>query len=70
MESRRQAALQRKAEEEKAKAEEEEKKLKDETERRKKEREEHAGKRPLKFAEKKVGSFLSSSRKKRTLTMF
>lgn len=69
MESRRQAALQRKAEEEKAKAEEE-KKLKDETERRKKEREEHAGKRPLKFAEKKVGSFLSSSRKKRTLTMF
>lgn len=69
MESRRQAALQRKAEEEKAKAEEE-KKLKDETERRKKEREEHAGKRPLKFAEKKVGSFLPSSRKKRTLTMF
>ena len=48
MESRRQLALQRKAEEEKAKALEEDRKMKEEVERRKKEREELTDKRPLK----------------------
>ncbi|KAJ7125589.1 hypothetical protein C8R43DRAFT_710410 [Mycena crocata] len=49
MENRRQAALQRKADEEKAKAQDEERKLKEESERRKKEREEFTDKRPLKI---------------------
>ncbi|KAJ7092716.1 hypothetical protein C8R44DRAFT_816349 [Mycena epipterygia] len=48
MENRRQAALQRKADEEKAKAQDEERKLKEESERRKKDREEYTDKRPLK----------------------
>jgi uncharacterized ion transporter superfamily protein YfcC len=47
MESRRQLAMQRKAEEEKAKVLEEERKMKEEAERRKKERE------PIKYAVKK-----------------
>ena len=47
MEARRQQALQRKAEEEKARQFEEERKIKEETERRKREREEHTDKRPL-----------------------
>ncbi|KAK7064239.1 INCENP-ARK-bind domain-containing protein [Favolaschia claudopus] len=47
MEARRQAHLQRKAEEEKAKLQEEERKLKEERERLKKEREEYTDKRPL-----------------------
>ncbi|KAF7339481.1 INCENP-ARK-bind domain-containing protein [Mycena sanguinolenta] len=47
MEARRQAHLQRKAEEEKAKALEEERKLKEERDRLKKEREEYTGKQPL-----------------------
>jgi hypothetical protein len=47
MESRRQLAIQRKAEEERAKILEEERKMKEEAERRKKERE------PIKFALKK-----------------
>jgi hypothetical protein len=56
MESRRQLAIQRKAEEEKAKVQEEERKRKEEAERRKREREEHTDKRPLKIAgNKKVG---------------
>lgn len=57
MESRRQLALQRKAEEEKAKALEEDRKMKEEAERRKKEREELTDKRPLKSSvAKKVRS--------------
>lgn len=47
MEARRQAHLQRKAEEEKAKAQEEERKLREDRERLKKEREEYTDKRPL-----------------------
>lgn len=47
MENRRQAALQRKADEEKAKTQDEERRLKEESERRKKDREEHTDKRPL-----------------------
>ena len=47
MESRRQLAIQRKAEEEKAKVLEEERKMKEEAERRKKERE------PIKYTVKK-----------------
>jgi hypothetical protein len=47
MESRRQLAIQRKAEEEKAKVLEEERKMKEEAERRKKERE------PIKYVVKK-----------------
>ena len=47
MEARRQQALQRKAEEEKARQLEEERKIKEETERRKRKREEHTDKRPL-----------------------
>jgi hypothetical protein len=47
MENRRQAALQRKADEEKAKALDEERRLKEESDRRKKEREENTDKRPL-----------------------
>ncbi len=48
MEIRRQQAIQRKAEEEKAKTMEEERKMKEEAERRKKEREEQTEKRPFK----------------------
>ena len=56
MESRRQLAIQRKAEEEKAKALEEERKMKEEAERRRREREELTDKRPIKPAgNKKVG---------------
>ena len=56
MESRRQLALQRKAEEERAKVLEEERKRKEEAERRKKDREELTDKRPIKFTgNKKVG---------------
>ena len=47
MEARRQQAMQRKADEEKARAAEEERKIKEEAERRKREREEHTDKRPL-----------------------
>lgn len=54
MEHRRQLALQRKADEEKAKALEEERRIKEDGERRKREREEHTDKRPLKGATKKV----------------
>lgn len=54
MEHRRQLALQRKADEEKAKAIEEERRIKEDGERRKREREEHTDKRPLKGATKKV----------------
>lgn len=54
MEARRQAALQKKAEEEKTKTEAEQKRIRDETERRKKEREENTGKRTLKAPEKKA----------------
>ena len=54
MEARRQAAVQRKAEEERMKTEEEGKKVREETEKRKREREELTGKRPLKVADKKV----------------
>lgn len=50
MESRRQLAIQRKADEEKAKALEEERKMKEEAERRKREREELTDKRPIKSA--------------------
>ncbi|KAG5647977.1 hypothetical protein DXG03_007011 [Asterophora parasitica] len=53
MENRRQLAIQRKAEEEKARALEQERKLKEEGERRKREREEHTDKRPLKMVVKK-----------------
>lgn len=63
MESRRQLALQRKAEEEKAKALEEDRKMKEETERRKREREEHTDKRPLKpSVTKKVRSTCALSK--------
>ncbi|KAI0308217.1 hypothetical protein B0F90DRAFT_1681079 [Multifurca ochricompacta] len=55
MEARRQAVLQKKAEEEKVKADEEEKKAKEDSERRKREREENTGKRPLVKADSKVG---------------
>ena len=55
MEARRQAVLQKKAEEEKVKADEEEKKTREDVERRKKEREENAGQRPLVKADSKVG---------------
>jgi hypothetical protein len=48
MENRRQLAIQRKAEEEKARTQEQERKLKEEGERRKREREENTDKRPLK----------------------
>jgi hypothetical protein len=54
MEARRQALLQKKAEEEKLKADEE-KKPREDAERRKKEREENTGQRPLVRAESKVG---------------
>lgn len=54
VEARRQLALQKKAEEERAKAQDEEKKRKDEGEKRKREREETTEKRPLKTATKKV----------------
>lgn len=61
MEARRQAALQKKAEEEKAKAEAEERRVRDEAERRKKEREEQTGKRTLKAPEKKVSLIIGTS---------
>lgn len=54
MENRRQLAMQRKVEEDKARALEEERKFKEETERRKREREEHTDKRPLRGVVKKV----------------
>jgi hypothetical protein len=54
MEARRQAVLQKKAEEEKVKAGEEERKAKGDTERRKKEREENTGKGPLVRTDSKV----------------
>ncbi len=60
MEQRRQQALHRKTEEEKARALEEERKFKEETERRKREREEHTDKRPLKLT-KKVNATIFSS---------
>jgi hypothetical protein len=60
MENRRQMALQRKAEEEKARAMELDRRLKEEGERRKREREEHTDKRPLKSASKKVRGDLST----------
>ncbi|KAI0918494.1 hypothetical protein AcV5_002474 [Taiwanofungus camphoratus] len=53
MENRRQLAMQRKVEEDKARALEEERKFKEETERRKREREEHTDKRPLRGVVKK-----------------
>jgi hypothetical protein len=53
MEARRQAVLQKKAEEEKAKADEEEKKTRD-VERHKKEREENTSQRPLVRADSRV----------------
>lgn len=52
METRRQLAQQRKADEGKARAQEEERKIKEETERRKREKEEHTDKRPLKPTKK------------------
>lgn len=55
MEARRQAVLQKKAEEGKVKADEEEKKTREDIERRKKEREENTGQRPLVRADSKVG---------------
>lgn len=58
MESRRQLAIQRKAEEEKARELEEERKLKEEAERRKKEKEGNTDKRSLKLPSvKKVTKF-------------
>ncbi|TFY81947.1 hypothetical protein EWM64_g2063 [Hericium alpestre] len=63
MEARRQAALQRKAEDEKTKADEYQKKIKEEAERRKKDREEHTGKRPLKPSEKKADEDNTKKRK-------
>jgi len=66
MENRRQLAIQRKAEEEKAKKQEEEKKLKEEGERRKRERDEHTDKRPLKIA---PGKKDEESAKKRKMTV-
>jgi hypothetical protein len=54
MEARRQAVLQKKAEEEKVKADEEEKKTREDIDRRKKEREENTGQRPLVRADLKV----------------
>ena len=59
MESRRQLAIQRKAEEEKAKVLEEERKMKEEAERRKKERE--PIKYPVKKKVKKIITLLHSS---------
>ncbi|KAF9456187.1 hypothetical protein BDZ94DRAFT_1292946 [Collybia nuda] len=50
MENRRQLAMQRKAEDDKAKLQDRERKLKEEGERRKREREETTEKKPLKFA--------------------
>ena len=54
MENRRQLAMQRKAEEEKARAEEEERKIREENEKRKREREreEHTGKFSVKLTKK------------------
>jgi len=59
METRRQALLQKKAEEGKLKADEEEKKTREDSERRKKEREENTG-RPLVRAESKVSTQAST----------
>lgn len=58
METRRQLALQRKAEEEKTRAAEQERKQKEDADRRKREREENTDKRPLKGL-KKVSCFSS-----------
>jgi len=55
MEARRQAVLQKKAEEDKVKADEEGKRTREDAERRKKEREENTGQRPLVRADSKVG---------------
>ncbi|KAJ6519807.1 hypothetical protein C8R45DRAFT_952785 [Mycena sanguinolenta] len=63
MEARRQAHLQRKAEEEKAKALEEERKLKEERDRLKKEREEYTGKQPLPM--KSVGAKKEEEKKRK-----
>jgi type IV secretory pathway VirB10-like protein len=60
MEARRQAVLQKRAEEEKAKADEEEKKTREGAERRKKEREENTSQRPLVRADSKVGTQTSA----------
>ncbi|KAF5385196.1 hypothetical protein D9615_001515 [Tricholomella constricta] len=65
MENRRQLAIQRKAEEEKARSLEQERKLKEEGERRKREREEHTDKRPLKVTVKKDDDIV----KKRKVTV-
>lgn len=66
MDNRRQLALQRKAEEEKAKAEGEERKLKEEGDRRKREREEQTDKRTIKAGgSKKVGCQDEDTSKKR-----
>jgi len=54
MENRRQLAMQRKAEEDKARALEEDRKIKEDNEKRKREREEHTDKRPLRNVPKKV----------------
>lgn len=54
MENRRQLAMQRKAEEDKARALEEEKKIREENEKRKREREENTDKRPIRAVTKKV----------------
>ena len=59
MESRRQLAIQRKAEEERGKALEEERKMKEEAERRKREREELTDKRPIKFTGNKKVRIMS-----------
>lgn len=60
METRRQQAMQRKAEEEKARAEEEERKIRDENEKRKREREEHTGKLPVPVKTTKKACALTS----------
>ncbi|KAF9056149.1 hypothetical protein BJ165DRAFT_1606374 [Panaeolus papilionaceus] len=60
MESRRQLALQRKAEEEKVKAAEEERKMKEEVERRKREREDLTDKRALKATSSKKDEDIKS----------
>ncbi|CCM02151.1 uncharacterized protein FIBRA_04229 [Fibroporia radiculosa] len=63
MENRRQLALQRKAEEDKARAIEEDRKIKEENDRRKREREEHTDKRPLRATGKKGDDDTTKKRK-------
>ncbi|OBZ80042.1 hypothetical protein A0H81_00766 [Grifola frondosa] len=63
MENRRQLALQRKADEEKARALEEERKFKEENEKRKRDREEHTDKRPLRSVSKKAEDDNAKKRK-------